>query len=732
MCGAILALHYIFARFCAGVVGRKKMIKSTSWGLAISVAACVLFSVAQAQDSNSELADSPLTEADIEIAASVSETTADIFARDSFATRTIVCPFKGEVDYDAGEISCGMLSVPENREKTHSRLIELHFAKIHAKKPDDWNTEESGEWVKRDDPVVYLTGGPGVQAQGYVDRLKDHGIRNSRDLYILEQRGIGWSGDFCPTYPLYNPSAANSPEWEKYQRAALQSMDHCFEQATAAGADLTGYSTIENARDVEALRRALGYSAWNVWGISYGSILGQAYLKQDPDGILAAVIDAIVPLDQNVSFHNIARHYNRVLAILQEACDADSNCAQNFPDLTGRLEAAIAKTSMAPIEVDALDDELFPSGKAYFFQDIVGGAPFLLFYEQDNYATLPAFIDSYVRLVEKENFEPFRLLTAAGGGGGFGGISQGMYNAIACNDGWAASMRRAFEEDHADYPALAMIFGDASLVDEQARICTKHGLNPRPASDYEALQTDVRTLIVEGAMDPITPPPLAELILPGFSNGEYVEFAYAGHGPTRSVECAGDFLTKFFDNPTGELDRTCPESMEAPAFTGPLFETNAMPRLASLAAEDEEKMAMHAMWLGIPAIILIFGSLIYTVAPIARIVNRSGGHPTGGARLMAWLTALFGAAAVGGLAYSGYATFEANQFALLVGLLGSARWFAASGLLAGGTGLWLIWLTLKARSREALPIGVFAGLLLTGLAGIALAAWLVQWDMLPF
>ena len=186
------------------------------------------------------------------------------------------------------------------------------------------------------------------------------------------------------------------------------------------------------------------------------------------------------------------------------------------------------------------------------------------------------------------------------------------------------------------------------------------------------------------------------------------------------------------DNPMGELDRSCPDSMEVPAFTGPLFETSAMPRLVSLASENEEQLAVNMMWIGIPALILIFGSIIYTLAPVARVVNGAAGHPTGGARLMAWLTALLGTSAIGGLAYTGYATFEANQFALLVGLLGSGRWFAAAGLLAGGTGLWLVWLTLKARAREALPIGVLIGLLMTGLSGIALAAWLVNWDMLPF
>ena len=137
-----------------------------------------------------------------------------------------------------------------------------------------------------------------------------------------------------------------------------------------------------------------------------------------------------------------------------------------------------------------------------------------------------------------------------------------------------------------------MIFGDPALVQEQAEICATHGAAARPASDYFAVETDIRTLIVEGDMDPITPPPLAEAILPGFSNGTYVEFPFAGHGPTRSVECAGEFLTKFFDDPNGELDQSCVDTMEAPDFVGPLFKTDVFTKLGALAAEDEKQLAV--------------------------------------------------------------------------------------------------------------------------------------------
>ena len=52
-------------------------------------------------------------------------------------------------------------------------------------------------------------------------------------------------------------------------------------------------------------------------------------------------------------------------------------------------------------------------------------------------------------------------------------------------------------------------------------------------------------------------------ILPGFSNGTYVEFPYAGHGPSRSVECAGDMLNAFYDDPKLEPDLACREELDA-------------------------------------------------------------------------------------------------------------------------------------------------------------------------
>ena len=197
------------------------------------------------------------------------------FGRDSYRIDPVICPFKGQIGYKPGEIECGLLEVPENREDPDSRFIELHFVKLHSRwgRDDDEgheDDEDDGESSyhlapgRRDDPVIYLTGGPGAVVTEYVKRLKGHGLLDHRDMYILEQRGIGYSGDFCPFYNIRKPALDDVATFEESMEAVLQRMRDCAVGARAAGVDISAYNTIENARDVKALHRALA--------VKYGDI----------------------------------------------------------------------------------------------------------------------------------------------------------------------------------------------------------------------------------------------------------------------------------------------------------------------------------------------------------------------------------------------------------------------------------------------------------------------------
>ncbi|NWG71551.1 MAG: alpha/beta fold hydrolase [Parvularculaceae bacterium] len=655
----------------------------------------------------------------------------DLFARDSFSVTPIICPFKGQFDYKPGEISCGLITVPENRERPRSRKIQLHYVKLAARKPARWDEAKDGEWKKREDPIIYLTGGPGVAVTGYALRLKDHGARDVRDMYILEQRGVGYSGDYCPLYSNVDPAATNVHTWEEYLAARMKPIEACFAAAKARGVDLSAYNSIENARDVHALRRALGIEKWNVWGISYGSILGQAYIKEDPEGVRAAVLDAIVPLVQGAHFQTVGTFLQRDLDLLEKACATSAVCKAHFPDLDGRLEAAMLAVRKEPIKLKALDPELAPTGEVTIFDDIVPALPFQMLYEQKNYGSIPAFIEAFAALIERRDFEGLRALTASGGPGGVD-VSQGMYNAIMCNDGWAFDLARAIEQDLAAEPVFGRMQGSPEVGEAIAKVCRKYGMDPRPAEQYAPVETDLRIVIANGEMDPITPPMLAKSILPGLSNATYVEFPYAGHGPTRSVKCGGAFVTKFFDNPDGELDRSCADDMKPPEFVGPLFETQAPLRIATAIAETPPMALALGLWIGLPAFFLVFGAINYVMAPASRLIDGAKSLREAGVRPLAWLTAATGAASALGLAAAVGASAAANEFLLIVGLLGWAKGYAAAGLVSAALGVVLFVSTILNRGREHRSPGVISGLMVTSLSAVALGAFLARWDLLPF
>lgn len=639
---------------------------------------------------------------------------------------TVVCPFRGRIDYRPGEIECGLIQVPENREVAGSRSIELHFVRIVAKGRDaDGNPVE-----KRADPVVYLTGGPGAPATYYVQRFKDHRLVERRDLYILEQRGIGSSSPFCRFYGARNRADKVREDFAEQQRVELEQARACADQARAQGIDLRGYNTIENARDVRALRLALGLPDWNVWGISYGSVLGQALARVDREGIRAMVIDAIVPIDIG-DLMRIGRWYARDLDKLDEACAAQPACAAAYPDQRRRYEAAIAAVLERPVVLEVQPSETWPGGRAVIHADLVAGMPFSLLYEEKTHAALPAIIEGLIAAVEQRDPVVFRALALAGELGGAGGdeYGAGMSMAIRCQDGYMDAVARQVAEEHAEQPVLARAFINAEVAAQAPALCAAAGVPLRGGPDYEPLRTDLPIVVANGAWDPVTPPPLARYVADRLGNARYVEFPHAGHGPTRSLECGGEFLNAFFDDPAAPLRMDCvEEGGEAATYFAPYWPTQAFARGIVHAAEQPRKALLpHLAWGGLGFGLSLLGLLVLLVAWLGRRLDRAPRPP---GSLPRWITGLAALAAVGhgaGIGVAAAMAARATPAMLVFGLPGWARWAAWAAPAAGALGLLALVVVLAGRQGRAGKLACA----LVALAAVAASAFSWWWGLWP-
>ncbi|MEO0971744.1 MAG: alpha/beta fold hydrolase, partial [Pseudomonadota bacterium] len=675
-------------------------------------------------------------------AVTTEDTTPPAFFNDSVSEPiNVVCPFKGDVEYERGEVTCGFIEVPENRSNPASRTIRLLFTQLHAKagleldeddkpKAKDGDEEEE-ELVERDDPIAYLTGGPGAAVPYYVKRFLDHDLHKTRDIYILQQRGIEESGAFCPFFGTIRPELSVAKSTIEAELESAQRLRDCLTAAKARGVDISAYNTVENAHDVRALRRALGFDDWNVWGISYGSHLGQMLTQVDPDGIRALVLDAIVPNNLE-ELMRIGKWLSIDFEQLFERCEETGG-----PHCDG-LEERFKTVFTAPwVRVEAPDEEVVPAGEFYLPPYIAGFLAFSMLYEQDKYPAIPAVMDHFIEKFEKGDTELFAGLAGILSGSG----DQGMSNAVSCNDGYYQVAAEDLPKDLEEYPLFTAAVFSLEGAQAKAQVCIDVGAAPRDRADYQLVQTDIPTLIVNGRWDPVTPPPLAELIAPGFSNGRLILVPYAGHGPTRSMsECSGEVLTAFYDDPgqdLAQLDASCfEEGPGAPEFTR--YQTTDLPlKAASLLAHDDKKpLIIAGATAGTSALVLIIGLLLIPLSFFARLGLFGGTGELavgdGLTRLLAFMTALAG---VGGLVVFGVGGAKAYEIAeesLVAGMAWPAPIAPALLLLAAVLGIALVVRTITVRRREPIRFGTVLGFVLMGVAAVTLCLTTLLWDLGPF
>jgi hypothetical protein len=340
-------------------------------------------------------------------------------------------------------------------------------------------------------------------------------------------------------------------------------------------------------------------------------------------------------------------------------------------------------------------------------------------------------IYAWADVVESRDETFFKALTQLNDGGS-GGFSQGMYNAIFCLDGSRDAMIASGAADREEFPILSTALGTAESNAAAAQLCRDLGMYPRGSAEYAPVSTDIPALIVSGDMDPITPPPLAEAIMPGFSNGTLVVFPYTGHGPLRSLECGGDMLNSFFDDPMGELDLSCVDEVEAPDFFVPLYETRIATRLGLIAVEDKKKLAGPVIWGGFSVTVSLFAFFILSLGSLGRRIDRRQPVDMPHARLATWLAASFSTLAIVVIGAAAGVTADASEILLLFGMVPWAWYGAVAGVFAGLAGIAAIGLTIRIRLQRSVPIGTLVGFLMTGLAAFGLSSFLLYWDLRPF
>lgn len=248
-------------------------------------------------------------------------------------------PFQFEANSgETVEAFRGNFKVPENRADPDSREITLHYVRFPA------TGENPGA------PIVYLAGGPGGSGIATAKRRRFPlfmAMREFGDVIAFEQRGTGESNDTpeCVS-SIFIPDDEGLSENETLGRLR-RSVDECRRFWDDEGIDLRGYTTVESARDLDALRRHLGAYKVTLWGISYGTHLAFAALKEiDNSHIDRLVLASAEGLDQTVKLPSRTDAY---FARLQAAVDTQPAAKAAYPDIDALMRQVHAKLEQKPV-----------------------------------------------------------------------------------------------------------------------------------------------------------------------------------------------------------------------------------------------------------------------------------------------------------------------------------------------------------------------------------------------
>ncbi len=234
----------------------------------------------------------------------------------------------------------GEFTVPENRSDPNSRELTLRYVRFAA------TGENPGA------PIVYLAGGPGgsgIQTAQWRRFPLFMAMREFGDVIAFEQRGTGESDDTprCVS-DVYIPDDKVVPG-EEVVSLLRDSVVQCREFWREQGIDLGGYTTRESAKDLDALRAHLGAEKVTLWGISYGTHLALAAVKEMESRIDKLVFASAEGLDQTVKLPSRTDAY---FDRLQTAINTQPAAKAAYPDIKSLMRKVHDKLDREPVMIE--------------------------------------------------------------------------------------------------------------------------------------------------------------------------------------------------------------------------------------------------------------------------------------------------------------------------------------------------------------------------------------------
>jgi len=394
----------------------------------------------------------------------------------------------------------------------------------------------------RPDPLFVLAGGPGEAGSDVLPLLSTafRRARATRDIVFIDQRGTGLSGKLeCEAGGIEDATLSD----EQVDAAVRK----CIAASKATFAD---YTTANAARDIEQVRRALGYGKINLWGGSYGTRLGQVYARMYPSSVRSLILDAVAAPGQVIPAGG--RDSQAALDRLFQQCAADAACHKAYPNLRAEFDGLVARLGAGPVKLSLPDPRTAQPIDTVMSSTRMLGTVHSMLYSPGDARRLPFLVHS----AAQGRWQPFvARRNLAADFNAEGSPATLLHLAVVCAE---------------DVPRLtpALAASDASpltraTTERLPALCKVMNVPVVPYT--EPSRIDAPALLLSGGQDPVTPQHRAEDAARFMRHAQLLTAPNVGHGVSQ-LGCAPRLLRSFLDRPQDKLDGACLKEIPAPTF----------------------------------------------------------------------------------------------------------------------------------------------------------------------
>ncbi|MFF4412036.1 alpha/beta fold hydrolase [Streptosporangium sp. NPDC001559] len=247
-------------------------------------------------------------------------------------------------------VECGTLTVPIDWSKPYGDTLDLALARRRATDPS-----------ARIGSLLTNPGGPGGSGVSDVLRAPSFSeeIRRRFDVVGYDPRGVARSNAVVCSASVYNrmpdpimKSQADYDRWIAYNRTLRAD---CRQRT---GPVYDHVDSADVARDMDAIRAALGESKLTSYGVSYGTLAQQMYAELFPRRVRAMVLDSNmdhslgVRAFQETEAAGVEDAFDEFVAW----CDRDTSCALNGRDVRQVWQGLIAKAQRGELYYPGVTD----------------------------------------------------------------------------------------------------------------------------------------------------------------------------------------------------------------------------------------------------------------------------------------------------------------------------------------------------------------------------------------